>query len=112
MSSLAHKQTTAHLNSHDDAGVCEAGRIRIPIRLLDDPEKCNAVPSDYRDLELDTWPVEQDERPDWIATMIQPLTATPVETSLAIPMFLKSTGLYRTGERHYTLYSSFIRQFW
>jgi len=54
MSSLAHKQATTHPNGHDEGVVCEEDQIKIPLRLIDDPEKCTAVPSDCRDLESDT----------------------------------------------------------
>ena len=48
MSSLACKQTTTHPNGHDEREVCEGGQIKIPLWLLDDPEKI-AVLSDYCD---------------------------------------------------------------
>jgi len=38
MLSLAHKQATSHPSGHDEGAGCKGGWIKIPHRLIDNPE--------------------------------------------------------------------------
>jgi len=83
--------------------VKEAG-LRYPSDCQTILKKCDAFPSDYGDLESDTSgpAASRTRRKTRLGvTKIQPLVATPVETSVVILTFLQSTRLHRMGDRHY-----------
>jgi len=86
-------------------GFVKKAGLRYPIRLSDDPEE-NVMPFRPTTMTVsrtrqDRWPAEPDGKRDWTVTTIQPLVATPVETSVVRLTFLQSTRLYRMDERHY-----------